>query len=414
MKKRSLLTLCALSVSSFLIAGDFQINLQGVRQVAMGGSGVANPLDAATLFYNPAGLSSLSGFQLNASGYLYAPSYGYASSPTGGYINHAKTNTSMPFAFYAGGRVKENSRLGFGIGVYTPFGRNLDWGTDWSGRYMIQNSTLRTMFVQPTISYRIDDVISIGAGFIYGNGYYELNKALPYSYYEGGEGGMRLYGDAQGFGYNLGINIKPTERISIGASFRSHVKMKIDEGVAKFHAPPTVSDKFPVGMISNFNSEIHLPYVVTVGGSIKASDKLTLQADFVYTGWSYYDSTSVYFDQISEITAEPLTTVRNYRNTFAVRAGADYKVLDELSVMAGLGLDPAAANRAYMSPDAIDGDRFTLSAGVNVQPINKLNIMAALSYTTMPTRRGNYMPANFTGAYQSRVLVPCLGISYTF
>src|SRR5690606_9683148 len=117
-----------------IYAGDFQINLQGVRQVAMGGSGTGNPLDAATLFYNPAGLSLLGGFQVNASGYIYSPSNGYASSPTGNYINHTAPNTSMPFAFYAGGTVNERSRLGFGVGVYTPFGRKLDWGTEWTGR----------------------------------------------------------------------------------------------------------------------------------------------------------------------------------------------------------------------------------------------------------------------------------------
>jgi len=41
-------------------ANGFKIALQGQKQIGMGGIGIAMPVDAATLYYNPAGLSFVS------------------------------------------------------------------------------------------------------------------------------------------------------------------------------------------------------------------------------------------------------------------------------------------------------------------------------------------------------------------
>jgi len=51
---------------ALLFAQGFQVNLQGQKQQAMGGAGVATNLDAASVFYNPGSISHLEGNSISA------------------------------------------------------------------------------------------------------------------------------------------------------------------------------------------------------------------------------------------------------------------------------------------------------------------------------------------------------------
>ena len=54
--------------------------------------------------------------------------------------------------------------LGRRSGFYTPDGSSVDWGDDWSGAHLIQNISLAAYTFQPTVSFKICDRLSIGAG----------------------------------------------------------------------------------------------------------------------------------------------------------------------------------------------------------------------------------------------------------
>ena len=77
MKKHLLAASLALASFSSFGAG-YQLNLQGLRQLAMGGAGTAMPWDASTIFYNPAGLSRIKSIQAYVSvlGVMPATAYG--------------------------------------------------------------------------------------------------------------------------------------------------------------------------------------------------------------------------------------------------------------------------------------------------------------------------------------------------
>ena len=63
--KKLLIGICMLS-PALLFAQGFQVNLQGQKQQAMGGAGVATNLDAAIFFYNPGSISYLEGNSISA------------------------------------------------------------------------------------------------------------------------------------------------------------------------------------------------------------------------------------------------------------------------------------------------------------------------------------------------------------
>ncbi len=413
MRKSCLLTAATLMAASSSFAGSFQLNLQGIRQTAMGGTGVAWPWDASTIFFNPGGLSRLNGIQAYGSINFVTPNARYVQTPTGGYSASTEAHTSTPFAVYVGGPLKKGSKLGIGVGVYTPFGSSARWGNSWTGRYIIENIKLQSTFIQPTVSYAINDIISVGAGFVYAIGNMDIEKALPLQDIQGNDGQAALKGNAQGMGFNVGVQIKATEDLQFGIAYRSKVNMKVNDGDAHFTVPASVAPNFPLNGATSFTSQLPLPEILTAGVGYRVCKELTLQADVVFAGWKTYDSLSFDFaDNTAALkdTHDP----RSYKNTVAIRIGGHYQVASKFAVMAGGAYDPTPTQDHLVSPDAVDANRWTLSCGATYQPIPKLSVMAVLNYTTTAKRNASYEPAGFGGAYQIKSLLPGIGISYTF
>ncbi len=410
MIRKTYLTILAVSFSLSAFAGSFQLNLQGIRQMAMGGSGVAIPWDAASIFYNPGSLARLGGLQAYGSIYVVSPHVRYLQTPTGGYYYDTKTHTATPFALYVGGNIKKDSKLALGLGVYTPFGNSLHWDEHWTGRYMVQSIALSSIFIQPTISYAINEAISVGAGFVYAMGNVAIEKAIPLQDLESRDGHAELKGRASGFGFNAGVQIRASDRINIGLSYRSAVSMKVKDGDASFIVASAAASGFPA---TTFSTELPLPALLTGGVGIKLSKAITLQADLVYAFWGTYDS--LRFDFSENTTAlQDVEDPRSYKNTLAVRIGGHYVIKDKWEIMLGGAYDPTPSQDNLVSPDAVDANRISLSCGAGFRPVPKLSIMAGINYTTTGVRDTSYDPAGFKGAYKINSLSPAVGIAYQF
>jgi len=409
MKKICTLTAAAIVASSMAFGGSFQLNLQGIRQTAMGGTGVAWPWDASTIFFNPGGLARLEGIQAYGSINFVQPNVKYIQTPTGGYSYSTKSHTSTPFAVYVGGPLMKDSKLAVGVGVYTPFGSRLDWGNSWTGRFIVEDISLHSIFIQPTASYAINDYVSVGAGFVFAVGTVDINKGIPLQDLNGNNGQAMLNGNAKGYGYNLGVQVKATKDLQFGVSYRSKVTMEVNDGDATFSVPSSVAANFPN---TSFATKLPLPSILTIGAGYKFCDNFMVQADVVFAGWKTYDSLS--FDFAENKAVQDTHDPRSYKNTVAYRLGVHYDISKSFAVMAGGAYDPTPTNDKLLSPDAVDADRITLSCGATFQPIPKMTIMAALNYTTTPKHEASYSPANFSGAYQIKSLLPAIGLSYSF
>jgi long-chain fatty acid transport protein len=408
--KKQLLTASLLLSSAFAFGAGFQLNLQGLRQLAMGGTGTAWPWDASTIFYNPGGISRLDGIQVCASGLFIMPRTEYAAAGTSSYTAYTQPQTFYPFNLYVGGPVKKGSKIGVGIGVYTPFGSGIKWDNDWAGRYMAQSIYLESIFVQPTVSYRFNDFISVGAGFVYAFGNLDFKEALPVQNENSQDGEADLSGNAHGAGFNVGVQIKATNNLQFGITYRSQVNMKLNSGTANFTVPASLEGYFPN---TSFSSSLPLPQVASIGVGYRPISKLTLQFDMNYVGWSSYDSLDFNF---SEHTADlqNIHAPRHYQNTLAFRLGAAYEINKQFTVMAGTAYDPTPVADGFVSPELPDANHYNLNCGLTYTPIKKLTIMAAMEYTTTAKRQSTYVFDNFDGTYQTKAITPGIGLSYNF
>lgn len=407
--KRNLLIITLLLSPLLSSAGGFQLNLQGLRQLAMGGGGTGWTWDASTIFYNPGAIGHMDGMQAYAGVIFLSPHTRYVQAPTGNYTADAQSHLYTPFNLYVGGPLKKNNKIGLGLAIYTPFGSGIKWDDDWAGRFIIQEIQLQSIFVQPTFSYNITDKLGLGAGFVYGFGSLLLRQALPVTDANGKEGEAQLKGAAGGFGFNMGLHYRFSDKVQAGISYRSQVNMKVNNGKATFTVPSSLSDQFPN---TTFKGGVKLPSVLSVGIGYRPLKALTLQFDINLVNWNSYDS--LHFDFAQETSnLKDISQPRLYKSVMAFRIGGNYN-FGKIAVMLGGAYDPTPAHKGYISPDLPDANRIVLNGGISYRPVTKLSIIAALEYQLIGTHADSYDPAGFSGKYQAKAAIPGIGITYNF
>ena len=375
--RRILLSLL-LGAPAITIAGGFQLNIQGLKAIAMGGafSGVAS--DATTVFFNPAGMSNLHNHNFTVGFNLVDA---HVSIQTPEVANTDQTSgMATPIHLYYSGHVTEKLSLGFLVN--NQFGSSSSFADDWQGRYITQNISLKTFMFQPTIAYKLHDKISIGAGFVYGLGSFSTEKAVPLSSNTTEEGKAHLEGNGDGVGYNIGIysqfltlgdDAKNT-KFAIGIDYRSKIAVDLSNGVATFTDIPTsLREKFPEE--TAFVSKITLPSVFTVGISIKHTVAEKWSLEFAYdlnmTGWSSYDTLA--FDFKNNETPDS-KQIQDWENVLTHRLGVDFTYLEKYSIRVGLYQDNTPMKDNLVSPHLPGVTQVAYTAGLGYKVSDKISI----------------------------------------
>src|ERR1041385_3489342 len=310
-----------LLLPAVLRAGGFQVNLQGQKQAGMGHTGTGLLLDQACIFFNPGALVHLDTvYGVYAGSSFIILRRQYLEPARDVYNEETEHHIGTPFALYAAYKVRSKDNMYLGLGIYTPFGSKVQWPDDWKGKFLIREIDLKTIFIQPTFSYKVNDKLGIGAGPIFATGGFLLRKALPVQDSTGQYGEGTLEAKAMGFGFNAWIYYKLNEKISLGFDYRSQVKLTVRNGDASFTVPPSLAQYFPA---THFTSAIKLPQTISAGLGFAVNKKLKIAVDLNYVGWHCYDSLKIDFaDTTSKL--QNIHSARMYKNVFIYRVGAQY------------------------------------------------------------------------------------------
>lgn len=403
-----LLVFIFLTTPALMSSQGFQVNLQGQKQQGMGGAGTALMQDATSLFFNPGGASFVHGNSVNLGVTPTIARGAYMDAATN-QVSRTNSPVSTPFAAYGIFELKDSSKLKLGLAVYTPFGSTVQWEDNWTGRFALTRLVLRATFYQPTVSYRINNKIGIGAGFVYASGKVNLQKDIPVIDQNGNYGHAELNGKASGYGFNAGIYFKPIEKLSIGLTYRSQINMKVNSGQATFRVPASLAANFPDG---KFSSSLPLPNVTTLGFAYNINSKLDVALDINYVGWKAYDTLS--FDYENNTTSLIDTkSARMYKNTFAFRGGAQYKINTNFSARFGLAYGITPVQNGYVTPETPDANRINYTAGIGYELGKHLKIDASFLFTHLE-RKDTNLETNLSGTFKTNVCAPGISIGYKF
>jgi long-chain fatty acid transport protein len=410
MKKLLLFSILLLSVSKITLAGGFQINLQGQKQTGMGHTGTGLCLDNASILFNPGAVSfldSLRSISFGASFIIPRTTYLDAQSR---YIAHTEKHTGTPFTLYAVYKFKNTAKWNLGLGIYNPFGSKVQWANDWKGQFLIREIDLKTFFIQPTVSYKVNKKLGIGAGFIYATGDFSLRKGVPIQDSIGNYGEGTLNGKASGYGYNAGIYFQASEKFSIGIDYRSQVTVTVAKGTADFQVADAVANFFPS---TTFSTQLRLPSIATVGLGYVVNKKIKLALDVNYIGWKAYDSLIIDFADNTTKLAD-IHSARRYENSFIFRIGGQYQVNQKWTVRLGTYYDMSPVQAGYLTPETPDANKLGVTAGATFNIANRVHIDASLLYIEGMKRTDTNIETQFTGTYKTKAVVPGIGVAYIF
>ncbi len=393
--------------SSF--AGGYQVTLHGQKQTGMGLVGTSITFDAGCLFFNPGGLGFVKDKISVSAGVSFIKSMVkfQKQEPS---VYEAETDNPMgtPFYFYAAGKI--NDKLSVGLAVNTPYGNSLKWGNDWAGKFLIEDIKLKAIFVQPTVSYKINNMLSFGAGLVYAFGDVNINKAIPVSGAGNTDGQVNISGKASSFGYNLGLLCKPTEKLQIGIDYRSKIDMNVKDGDVTMTVPSSLSTNFPA--TNSVDATLPLPANLDFGASYQLNDKVLVGFSVNYVLWSIYDS--LIFDFKNNTSA--LTDSHNpreYKNTIIYRIGGQYEANEKFAFRAGAYYDPTPTNKDYFNPETPSLNNIGLTCGFSYKPVKKLSVDVSFLYVIGNEREAYYTPDNFGGKFKSRFYIPGFGLTYS-
>lgn len=415
--RRYIVTICLLLTSSTVALGSgFSIYEASVRANGMLGAFSAYADHVSTIYYNPAGLADLDGFRFSGGATIIAPRSSFRNltprAPRGAEFDMVEESFLVPNAF-ASYQIKDG--LTFGVGVYAPFGLGTEWDEDWVGRGGSIKAEIATLFANPAIGYKLPNFgigdVRIGAGLLISVfGDVQLKRAVT-SFTP--EGTFNLDGDMKeaAFGYNLGLLYSPIDMLTFGFTYRSNVEMEF-EGDATF-------SNLPVGFPSTAGggATIDMPESFVVAANIKPTDRLTLELDYVWWGWTSFDELRIKFDQtIPALASDELVNERNFQNSYQIRIGGEYTGLfvDNLTARAGFAYDENPIQDRFVDPTLPDSDRLLFSGGLTYTVNSMVDIDAAYIFIHSIERTVRNTESGVNGVYNTYANLPSLGVTLKF
>jgi long-chain fatty acid transport protein len=239
-------------------------------------------------------------------------------------------------------------KLGISLGSY--FGLGVDYGDNWAGRYYVTEAELLTFGINPSVGYRLNDWLSLGAGFSVV--YAELmqkaavnNSAVPG---QAGlaDGRLKIEDDDVAYGFNLGILLEPREDTRFGITYRSEVDLEFEDVASLKNIGPVLQGLLNFSGLagSKVDIDMTIPQAVMLSGYHQINDQWAIMANIGWQDWSAFGKQDL---TLSSTDSTTFTKDLGYDDTWHFALGAQYRFAHQWLWSVGAAYDT--------SP--IDGDR---------------------------------------------------------
>ncbi|MDD5297900.1 MAG: outer membrane protein transport protein [Rhodocyclaceae bacterium] len=435
-------------------ASAFQLleqNASGLGNAYAGAAAVAE--DASTIYFNPAGLTALpqgknavvavnainpsakfsnSGTSRSGGGVSGGIPTDFGSSGTGG---DAGSLAFVPNAYFS---MQLAPQWTLGLGINAPFGLKTEYDDNWIGRFQGIKSEMKTMNINPTVAFKVNDVVSIGVGMDYQKIDATLTKAVNYTAviasnpaYAAGlaagnvEGRQELTGSDNAWGYNVGVTFNLSDRTRLGLAYRSAIKYTLTGTQTVTHpatASPTanlVINSYPNTLNQAVSLDLKVPDTFSMAVVQKLDDKWEMMGDLSWTGWSKIQEIRVKFTSPG---ATDDVTDWKLKDTWKLSLGANYRYADNMKFRFGVAYDQSPVPDQYRTVRLPDADRTWLSLGMQYKLDKQRALDVGFSYLWVknaPINNNGMIPLSAigyargltNGNYNNNVTI--LGAQYT-
>ena len=378
---------CVIVVLAFLLpsfawAGGLALYELGTPDVGTAAAGwSARAQDASTAFTNPAGMTRLEQSQLLAGVQpLYVNVNFDADSSTFGGGDGGNAGGWVPSAgLYYVHDVTQNWKLG--VAAASHFGLGLDYNDNWAGRYYVTKAELLTFGVTPTVAYQVNSWLSIGAGptFLYGS--LEQKAAINNAVAEGDptfpDGSIEAEDDDFGFGGIFGVLVEPREGTRFGITYLTEVELEFKDVAKLKNLGPTLSALLAGLGGTKVDLELTVPQMLMVSGYHELTPNLAIMANFGWQEWSKFGETQV---TVRSTTTTRLTQDSNFKDTWHIALGAQYRFLENWLWSVGFAYDSSPVDNNDRTPDLPLDRQIRYATGLQYDWGENVTLGAAYEY----------------------------------
>ena len=387
----AVLVVVVFSASSAMAAG-FRLPEAGAKAMGMGFAFTAQADDPSAIYFNPAGIIQLEGTNVMAGTTFVKLHGGEFTGTTPLTYGATVTETQKDLNFFIPNMYltkKVSPNFAYGVGIFAPFGLGQEYQDRNASifRTAVTKIDLQTVVINPTVAWKVNDVLSVGAGIDYMFGKAKLartsviNNAVPPASSPLNLYNLDLKGDGDAWAYNFGLLLKPSPNWKVGFSYRSPFTLEIKDGdvsiinistaaiVAAGGAPgtfagvvkPAGSDNTSTSFTTKATTTLRMPATAALGIAY-TRDRLTVETDLDITFWHSWKRLDIDIQQQGALLAD-INSARNWKDVTAFRIGAEYRVTDPLALRAGFVYDPTPVPAETMDAFLPDATRLNYTVG---------------------------------------------------
>jgi len=368
--------------------------------------------DAGTVWGNPAGMTRFDHDQLTAGAtalYLQAPFKPDDDNTIEGH------NGSISEFFGSGNLAYIHSvspKLKLGISMQNFFGLALNWNAGWVGRYEAAKVQLIAPQVQPTIAYKVNDWLSVGAGAAVTVGYlYDKKRIDNPRVNDGqdkGDGKLKIKDTDVAVQGNIGIMIEPREDTRIGLRYLTQTKLNFND-----NPKITGVDGISNGTKEELDLGIKMPRALNLSVFHQINDRWAVMADLGWEQWSQFGRIDV---GVGDGAIERNVDA-GFKDVWHYGIAGQYRYSPTWMFTGGFAYDSSFSNNDTRPAALPLQAMYRYGAGFVWQKSKKLSVSGGLSFVwegdIKVTPGGNEATGRFSGHY-SKVSFTFAGLSLNY
>ncbi len=341
-----------LSVAASVRASGLLLYETGAPDLGTASAGrTAMAADASTAASNPAGMILLDQSELMVAGGALLPFTNFEVAPqtttSGGSGGNAGVFMPIGSLFYV---YRLSNRLRLGIAFFSDFGLGGDYGKQWVGRYYVTEEALLTAKINPSIAYKLNEWLSLGAGFSFAVGRLtfqsRINNALPRL----PDGRLALESWDEAFGGNAGILLCPLPKLRLGLTYQSPEDFKFGFNPFLTGLGPGLKLVSRVIGGSRVNVPITEPQQGMASALYEVFPNFSLMGNVGWQNWSAFGEFPVGISARNQRTIEANL---HFSDTYQLAIGQQYRFTENVQWSAGFAYDSAPVsqeNRSVVLP----------------------------------------------------------------
>lgn len=201
---------------------------------------------------------------------------------------------------------------------------------------------------------------------------------------------------AWGYGFQLGLNYKASEKLNLAARYDSKIEMKFkakgNENKLRVDLLRTMGINLGenIGITSFYpqytpgtKTRRDLPAILSLGASYKVTDKW-----IVSTAANYYFNKNAKMDRVTD--ASGIKHGTDYKNGWEIALGNEYQLNDKVTLIGSINYAKTGAKANSYSDIEYAIDSTTLGAGVRYKYDETLELTASVAHFFYNTSEGTY------------------------